>query len=154
TIMGRITNPLSAALSKILPEHFPARIEVRKIGNSGDYPKLIETGQIELAMIQTDLAYAAYTHGLGDSAQPMHKLRGMGVLYTTPLHLLATESSHVRNVMDLRGKRVFVGAVGSPTEFTAKASLQGLGLSLFEDMHIKRVGEADLARSLRSGELD
>ncbi len=153
TIMGRVMNPLSTALSKVLPEHFPARLEVQRINSSGEYARMIETGQIELAMIQTDLAYVAYTQGLGASPQPMRKLRGVAVLYTTPLHLLATESSHIKNVLDLRGKRVFVGAAGSPTEFSARMGLQGLGLSLSE-MRIQRLPDVDLARSLRSGELD
>jgi TRAP transporter TAXI family solute receptor len=153
TILGRITYPLSTELSKVLPERFPARLEVQKIANSGDYPKLIETGQIELAMIQTDLAYAAYTQGLGASPQPMKNMRGVGVLYTTPLHLLATEASHIKNVMDVRGKRVFAGAAGSSLEFTAKTSLQALGLS-FDDMQIKRMPDADLVHSLKDGELD
>jgi TRAP transporter TAXI family solute receptor len=117
-------NPLSAALGKVLPEHFPARLEVQKITNSGEYPRLIETGQIELAMIQTDLAYVAYTQGLGDSPHPMRKLRGVGVLYTTPLHLLATQTSHIRSFGDVRGKRIFMGAAGSSTEFTARMSLE------------------------------
>ena len=151
TILGRIMNPLAVNLSKVLPEHFPARFEVHKIASSGEYPRLIETGEIELAMIQTDLVYVAYTQGLGDSPRPMRKLRGVAVLYTTPLHLLGT--SQIRSVQDLRGKRVFVGAAGSPTEFTAKMSLQGLGLS-FRDMQIKRMPDAELARSLRSGDLD
>src|SRR5215470_3172519 len=121
TNLGRIMNPLAANLSKVLSEHFPARFEVHKIATSGEYPRLIEKGEIELAMIQTDLVYVAYTQGLGDSPRPMRKLRGVAVLYTTPLHLLAT--SHIKSVQDLRGKRVFVGAAGSPTEFTANMSL-------------------------------
>ena len=153
TILGRMMNPLSAALTKVLPERFPARLEVQRINNSGEYPRLIETGQIELAMVQTDLAYVAYTQGLGDSPQPMRKLRGVAVLYTTPLHLLVTESSAIRNVLDVRGKRVFVGMAGSPTEFTVKMSLQGLGLSM-NDLQIKRIPDTDLVRALRDGELD
>jgi hypothetical protein len=153
TILGRLMNPLSAALSKVLAERFPARLEVHKIDSSGEYAQLIETGQIELAMIQTDLAYVAYTLGLGDSPQPMRKLRGVAVLYTTPLHLLVTESSQIRNILDIRGKRVFVGLAGSPTEFTVKMSLQGLGLSL-NDLQIQRMPDTDLVRGLRSGELE
>ena len=153
TILGRVMNPLSAALAKALPRNFPARFEVQRINNSGEYPRLIETGQIELAMIQTDLAYVAYTQGFGDSPRPMRNLRGVAVLYTTPLHLMATASSGIRNVMDLRGKRVFVGAGGSSTEFTARTSLQGLGLS-FNDMQIQRMPDNDLVGSLQSGKLD
>jgi len=153
TILGRMMNPLSAKLGKVLPEHFPARLEVQKINSSGEYPRLIEAGQIELAMIQTDLAYVAYTQGLGESPQPMRKLRGVAVLYTTPLRLMVTQASQIKNVTDVRGKRVFVGAAGSPTEFTAKITLEALGLAL-KDLQIKRIADADIARSLHDGELD
>jgi uncharacterized protein len=153
TILGRMMNPFSAALETALAEHYPAHFEVQRINNSGEYPRLIEAGQVDLAMVQTDLAYVAYTQGLGDSPLPMRKLRGVAVLYTTPLHLLATRESGIRNITDLRGKRVFVGAAASPTEFTAKATLEGLGLTL-SDIHIKRLSDDSLAQSLRSGELD
>jgi uncharacterized protein len=153
TILGRIMNPLAANLSRVLPEHFPARFEVLKIASSGDYAGLLENSKIEMAMIQTDFAYVAYTQGLGNSPKPMRKLRGVAILYTTPLHLLATNSSRIRNVQDLRGKRVFAGAAGSPTEFTASMTLQGLGMSL-SDIQIKRMPDAELASSLRSGQVD
>src|SRR5262249_32496013 len=130
-----------------------ARLEVHRIDKSGEYPHLIETGQIELAMIQTDLAYVAYTQGLGDSPQPMRKLRGVAVLYTTPLRLLARKDSGVRNITDLRGNRVFPGTADSPTEFTVKATLDGLGLSL-ADMQSKPLPDEALAESLRNGDLD
>src|SRR5262249_14188140 len=153
TILGRIMTPFSAALGKVLPEHYPARLEVHRIDKSGEYPHLIETGQIEVAMIQTDLAYVAYTQGLGDSPQPLRKLRGVAVLYTTPLHLLATSKSRIRSIADLRGKRVFAGAAGSPTEFTARMSLEAIGISL-ADLQIKRIPDDALAQSLRDGDLD
>jgi TRAP transporter TAXI family solute receptor len=83
----------------------------------------------------------------------MRKLRGVAVLYTTPLHLMATDSSHILNVADLRGKRVFVGTVGSPTEFAARMSLQALGISL-DQIQLRRMPDSELVRSLRAGELD
>jgi TRAP transporter TAXI family solute receptor len=153
TILGRLMHPLSAALAKVLPERFPARIEVQQIRDSGKYPGLLEAGEIELAMIQTDLAYVAYTHGLGEAPQPMRKLRGVAVLYITPLRLIATAASNIKNVEDVRGKRVFVGATGSPTEFTVKMSLEGLGISL-SDLQIQRMPDSDLVSALRNGQLD
>jgi TRAP transporter TAXI family solute receptor len=153
TILGRIMNPFSLTLEKALADHYPAHVEVQKINNSGAYPRLIETGQIDLAMIQTDLAYVAYTQGLGDSPQPLRKLRGVAVLYTTPLHLLATSKSRIRSIADLRGKRVFAGTAESPTEFTARMSLEAIGISL-ADLQIKRIPDDALAQSLRDGDLD
>jgi TRAP transporter TAXI family solute receptor len=153
TILGRLMHPLSSALSKVLPERFPARLEVQQIRDSGKYPALLQAGEIELGMIQTDLAYVAYTQGLGDSPQPMRKLRGVAVLYITPLRLLATEASNIRNVEDVRGKRVFVGAAGSPTEFTVKMSLEGLGISL-SDLQIQRMPDSELVAALQADKLD
>ena len=128
TVLGRITNPLAEALNKVLPDHFPARVEVQKTDLTGDYVRLIAEGNAELAMIQTDVAYAAYTQSTGDSPSPRRRLRGVAVLYTTPLHLIALQSSRIRNLMDLRGKRVVVVTIGSPTEFTARMTLEGVGL--------------------------
>jgi uncharacterized protein len=153
TILGRIMNPLSAALSKVLPEHFPARFEVKVITDSGEYPRLIEAGEIEFAMIQTNIAYMAYAQGLGEVPQPMRKLRGVAVLYTTPLHLLATASSGIKDISDLRGKRVVVGPAGSVTEFTAKMTLQGLGISS-NDFQVARLPDAELPEALRQRKVD
>src|SRR5262249_12441051 len=104
TGLGRLTIPLVATLQKVVPDHYPARIEVLQKPNTGTFPQMLESGAAELALIQTDLAYVAYTQGLGNSAKPMRKLRALAVLYTTPLHLLATKGSGIRSVMDLRGK--------------------------------------------------
>src|SRR5215468_9356288 len=58
--LGRLTTPLAATLQTVLPEHFPARIEVQKTANSGAFPQLLESGETDIALIQTDLAYVAY----------------------------------------------------------------------------------------------
>jgi len=153
TILGRIMNPLSASLSKVLPERFPARLEVKNIADSGEYPRMLENGEIELAMIQTNLAYAAYTQGLGDWPKPMRRLRGVAVLYTTPLHLLATRESHIKSIMDVRGKRISLGGEGGPTEYTAKMALMAVGIS-FNDIQIRRISDSNLVKSLRDGDVD
>ncbi|PYS19243.1 MAG: hypothetical protein DMG11_31915 [Acidobacteria bacterium] len=153
TVLGRITNPLAEALNKVLPDHFPARVEVQKTDLTGDYVRLIAEGNAELAMIQTDVAYAAYTQSTGDSPSPRRRLRGVAVLYTTPLHLIALQSSRIRNLMDLRGKRVVVVTIGSPTEFTARMTLEGVGLSV-ADVHPRQMPLEEAIRALRAGEVD
>src|SRR5262252_6115820 len=77
TVLGRVMNPFSEALAKALPDHFPAHVEVQKAKTSETYVKRIETGEIDFAMVQTDVAYLAYTKGVGDSGGPQRKLRGV-----------------------------------------------------------------------------
>ena len=151
--LGRLTVPLAAILQKVIPDHFPARIEVEKSPNSGNFPQMLEGGAADLALVQTDLAYVAYTQGLGKAPQPMKKLRAIAVLYTTPLHLLATRQSRIQTVMDLRGKRVSVGPAGGATEFTVKMVLDSLGVPL-ADVQAKNVEDSRLVTDLSTNQLD
>ena len=150
TVLGRVTTPLAEALTKVLPDHFPARIEVKKTATTRDYLRFIQEGRIEFAIVQTDLSYAAYTQGLPDLPGPQKKLRGVAVLYTSPMHLIAARSSGVRSLKDLRGKRVFVGTDGNTTEFTTKLILEGVGLSV----DAKQMPEEKVTEALSLGKLD
>src|SRR5438094_2071469 len=85
TVLGRVMNPFSEALARGLPDRFPARIELQKSKTSEGYVKHIETGQIDFAMVQTDVAYLAYTKGVGGSGGPQRNLRGVALLYTSPV---------------------------------------------------------------------
>ena len=153
TVLGRVMNPFSEALTKALPDHFRARIEVQRSKSSETYVKRIETGEIDFAMIQTDVAYLAYTKGIGGSVGPQRKLRGVAVLYTSPVRLLATKASGIRDIAGLRGKRVFVGTGHNPTEFTVKMALEGVGLSL-ADIKAQWIPNEAIVPGLREGKLD
>src|SRR5207253_185011 len=108
---------------------------------------------IDLAMIQTDVAYLAYTQGVGNSGTPQRKLRGVAALYTSPVRLLATQASRIRSIMDLRGKRVVVGTGHNPAEYTVRMTLEGVGLSL-ADIDAKWMPNDAVVPALRAGEVD
>jgi TRAP transporter TAXI family solute receptor len=153
TVLGRVMNPLAEALTKVLPDHFPARIEVVRAGGTGNTARLIEEGKAEFVMVQTDLAFIAYNRGTPDLPQPYRKLRAVAVLYPSPLHFLATRSSVIRTLADLRGKRVSIGLEGSSTEFTVKSSLEGVGLapSDFQALHL---ADDALKTAVKAGQVD
>jgi len=153
TVLGRVMNPFSEALNRTLPEHFPARIEIQRSKTSESHLKHIEAGEIDFAMVQTDVAYLAYSKGIGDSGGPQRKLRGVALLYTNPVRLLATQASGIRDIVDLRGKRVFVGTGHNPTEFTVKMALEGVGLSL-ADIKAQWIPNEAIVPGLREGKLD
>jgi TRAP transporter TAXI family solute receptor len=150
TVLGRLTSPLSEALMKVLPEHFPVRVEVEKTATTKDYLRLLVQGQAELAIVQTDLSYVAYMQGLPDLPGPQQRLRGIAVLYRSPMHLIARRASGIQGLADVRGKRVFLGSDGNTTEFTTKMILEGVGVSVDE----KRMPEGSVVNALAKGELD
>src|SRR5262249_26534170 len=129
TVLGRLTMPLAEALTKVLPDHFPARVEVQKTATTKDYVEMLISGGAELAIVQTDVAYTAYTQGLPDMPLPQKRLRGMALLYRSPMHLIARRGIGVQTLTDLRGKRVFVGTDGNTPELTTKMILDGAGIS-------------------------
>jgi TRAP transporter TAXI family solute receptor len=150
TVLGRLTTPLAEALSKVLPDHFPVRLEVQKTATTKDYIRLLVQGQAELAIVQTDLSYVAYMQGLPDLPGPQQRLRGIAVLYRSPLHLIARRGMGVETLSDLRGKRVFVGTDGNTTELSTKMILEAVGISVDE----KRMPEDKVPEALSAGELD
>jgi TRAP transporter TAXI family solute receptor len=150
TVLGRLTSPLAEALMKVLPDHFPVRVEVEKTATTKDYLRLLLQGQAELAIVQTDLSYIAYMQGLPDLHGPQQRLRGIAVLYRSPLHLIARRASGIQALADVRGKRVFLGSDGNTTEFTTRMMLEGVGVSVDES----RMPEGDVVDALAKGELD
>src|SRR5262245_12933252 len=152
TVLGRVINPLADALNKTLPNHLPARVEVVRLTGTGSGPQLIEEGRIELTMVQTDAAYTAYTKGLPDAPGPFRKLRGVAVLYPSPIHLVAREYSGILSLKDLRGKRLAIGP-GAAQEAVARAILEGAGLTL-ADVEVKRLTDEQVPVELREGRLD
>src|SRR6516164_8358337 len=150
TVLGRLTGPLSEALMKVLPDHLPVRVEVDKTATTRDYLRLLVQGQAELAIVQTDLSYVAYTQGLPDLPGPQQRLRGVAVLYRSPMHLIARRASGIQALADVRGKRVFLGSDGNTTDFTTKMILEGIGVSVDET----RMPEGNVVDALAKGELD
>ena len=60
--------------------------------------------------------------------QAFDRLRGIAVLQLTPVHLVVGRDSGIREVGDLRGRRVGVGPPGSGTALTAGLVLQAFGI--------------------------
>src|SRR5262252_2765185 len=61
TVLGRVTTPLADSLTKVLPEHFPAQIQVIRTPAGANPARLIEEGEAELSMVPADVAFMAYT---------------------------------------------------------------------------------------------
>jgi TRAP transporter TAXI family solute receptor len=152
TVLGRVMNPLADALNKTLPNHFPARVEVIRLTGPVNSAQLIEEGRVELTMVLTDSAYTAYTKGLPDTPGPFRKLRGVAVLYPTPIHLITRENSGIRSLKELKGKRLAIGT-SAAQESDARAILEGAGLTL-SDVDAKRLTDEQVRAELREGRLD
>lgn len=92
--------------------------------------ELLRANSVDAAMIQADLAAAAY-HGTSPSGirQPFSELCTLGTLYLEKVQVVVPASSRIQRIPDLRGARVSVGEKGSAIALDARVILGGMGLS-------------------------
>ena len=116
-------------------ENLGLRANARSTGGSVFNLNALGTGELQMALAQNDIASYAY-NGAGIPAfegKPIKNIRSIGILYPEVVHVIARESSNIRSIRDLKGKRVMVGDVGSGTEQNTRQILEAYGLK-FEDL--------------------
>ncbi|MDR0648887.1 MAG: TAXI family TRAP transporter solute-binding subunit [Synergistaceae bacterium] len=93
---------------------------------------LVATKEIEVAFVQNDITFWAYT---GDVMfqSPLPNLRAIAALYPEHVQVITAKDSKIATIDDLKGKRVGVGAPGSGVEGDVRAVLKVAGLK-YSDM--------------------
>lgn len=85
----------------------------------------IATGELDFALTRAGLAYEAFK-GIGEfeayGANP--KLRSMSVLYSQPLSVIVKQDSDIKDFLDITGKRINIGNLGSGKRELAEMLLE------------------------------
>jgi uncharacterized protein len=125
-------------------------VEPRNTKGSTENVPLLEAGQLDLALVQGEVAYEAL-NGIG---RPPADLRILSAMYATPGMFVVTANSPARSIADLKGKRVAFGARGSGLVILAKYVLDGLGLDRDRDFDAVFLDAAgDGPAMVKSGEV-
>jgi TRAP transporter TAXI family solute receptor len=141
---------LAHAVGAVLPN---TDISIQFSAGAVSNIELIQSGNADIALSFSDVAYIASVGRLEGKPQPFTRLRAIAVLQLTPVHLVAGEHSGIRQVADLRGKRVGLGPPGSGTVFTAGLVLKAFGVEL-EAVQGERLGFDEAAKRIAAGTLD
>ena len=83
-----------------------------------------------------------------------HNIRLVMGFYEQPLHIVTKEGTGVTSVMDLKGKRVSVGAPNSGTEEQADYVLKALGIDWNKDLKKEKLGAGESVAALKDGKID
>ncbi|MFQ5693211.1 MAG: TAXI family TRAP transporter solute-binding subunit [Nitrospinota bacterium] len=153
--IGGTYYPLGGALAAALSERVPGLIATAQTGNASVANcNLIARRAIESAFVQNNVATWAYTAtGLFQGRRPVRNLRAIASLYPEAIQVVATRASGIREIADLRGKRVVVGAPGSGTEVDARKVLRAHGLR-YADMKVDYLGFAEAVQRLKDRQTD
>jgi TRAP transporter TAXI family solute receptor len=154
---GRLIQPISISLGTATPGGgFPLYggafaevmnqtdpdvvIEPRHTKGSAENIPLLETGDLDLALVAGEPAYEAFM-GIG---RPRTNLKILTAIYSNPGMFVVRADSPCRTIRDLVGKRVAFGARGSGLPILSRYILDGLGLNQdkdFQSVYLDRAGD-------------
>jgi TRAP transporter TAXI family solute receptor len=131
----------------------PVTFQINPTAGAVTNVEAIQRGDADLGFAFADVAYMAFVGRLDGAAGPFDRLRGIAVLQLTPVHLVVARDSRIREVSQLRGRRIGVGPPGSGTALTAGLILQAYGIA-DTAVRVELLQFNDAADRLVNGTLD
>ena len=120
----------------------------RQYKNAAERERAKEGDSADLALVQSTALTMA-------SSDQREKIRALAGLYRDFIQVVVRGDSKIKNLADLRGKRVYIGKDSSGTKQVAEAILKGVGIV---EGDYTRVGATDgfmaASRKLQNGDLD
>ena len=142
------------AMGPILQESTGLTFDVQSTGASKANIQLIQTGEANMAVVQNDVMYYAYTGTDLFEGQMTQDFAAIGTLYPELCQIVASKASGITSVADLKGKRVSVGDAGSGVEFNAKQILEAYGIDMNADIVKQNLGFGPSADALKDEKID
>src|SRR6516162_10280711 len=148
--------PLGNAISAIFLKTIPgARSNVQVTQGSVENLKILEDGDGELAFSLGDSLSAAWKgNAEAGFRKPLSKLRGVAAIYRNYVQLVVSEASGVKDLTDLKGKRVSVGPKQSGTELNARAIFTAAGMRYADFARTDYLPFGQSAKMIEQGDLD
>jgi TRAP transporter TAXI family solute receptor len=148
---ARVGSALIEAVNEAAPN---VQLRQRHSQGSVENAWLLSRGEADYAIVQGDVAAAAYAgEALFAPGGPVSTLRAVGGLFPETVHVVVLPDSPIRDLRQLRGRRVGVGQPSSGTRFDAASVLASHGLHP-ESLEISEEALADALVRLRRRELD
>ena len=142
-VMADVLNPL-------LEE---SNLTTESSGASRANLEMIEEGDAQLATVQNDVMYYAYTGtSLFDGEEPFKNFSAVAGLYDETIQIITCDES-IKTVADLAGKTVSVGDQGSGVEFNARQILESYGMT-FDDISVVYGSFGESAYGMEKGRID
>ncbi len=146
--------PVGGGLAEIINKHVEGYSGTAEVtGASVENMGLIATGDADLAIALADTVAQAYSGTGKFEGQQLPMVRGLASVYANMIHIVALESSGIKTLADLKGKRVSIGAPGSGTEVNTASILEANGIT-YDDIEEQRLNFNETADALANGDID
>ena len=129
------------------------KFTVQSTGGSQANIEMIEDGEAQFAIVQNDVMNYAY-EGTNGFTSPVTCFSAIGCVYAEVCQVIATKSSGIKTIADLKGKNVAVGDAGSGVYYNATQILAAAGLDIDKDINKTAASFGDSATLLKDGAID
>ncbi len=151
--MGGVYFPMGGGIASVLSKNIPGIEAAAEVtAASVDNCKLVGAKKSDLGIVMGDVAYDAFM-GV-DKFKEKVPLRNLATLYPNLMHVVTLEGKGIKQVSDLKGKRVSTGAPGSGTEVKCLRVLDAYGIDATKDITRDRLGASESAGALKDGKID
>jgi len=147
--------PLGGAIASVITKYVKnTEATAYPSGASIENIRLLRKGQTDIVMLMPDSAYWAYTGTEQFSKdKPYKELRAILALYPIFDQIVVLESSNIKTIADMKGKRIAVGAPGSGTEVMNRIILAEHGIT-YENCTPKYLSAPEAVEAQKDGNVD
>lgn len=151
---GGVYYPLGGGIAAALSKYVPGMDATAEVtGGSVDNLKLVGSGKSYIGMTMADAAQDALKGEDKFKGRPL-KVRTLMIMYPNRMHVATVESTGIKSIADLKGKRVSTGSPGSATEVMAFRLIEAAGLDKDKDLKRERLGVAESVNAVKDRKLD
>lgn len=131
------------------------RCVVEATGGSVFNVNAVMAGDLQFGVVQSDRQYQALK-GVAEWAQkgPQKNLRAVFSIYPESVTLVAAVDAGIKNIQDLKGKRVYLGGAGTGPFRNATDALKAAGIDYEVDLKAETATPAEAPDLLQQGRID
>jgi hypothetical protein len=145
--------PIGGGIADVVSKNLSDVQMTAETGNASQANlNLIGTNQIEMGLVQNDVAAFAY-EGKYMFKEPYKNVRAIASLYPETVQAIAMKRSGVTSMRDLPGKRVSVGAPGSGVQVDVSLIFKVLGYK-YSDVNADFLDFNNTTQRMKDGQLD
>jgi TRAP transporter TAXI family solute receptor len=151
---GGVWYPLGGAIGSVIGKNVPNTEATSEATTAAiDNLKLLAANRAGMAFAYDYHAVQANEGKIPALGKPQ-PVRVVLSFYEQPLHVVTKDGTGIKSVLDIKGKRVSVGAPNSGTEEQADYVLKALGIDWNKDLKREKLGASESVAALRDGKID